>query len=276
VLASFAGGFAYGEDSWQELVARAEKALGAKDFDTAIKLAGQAIGEKPDEPAGLILRAKAFSAASRQQEAIADIDRLVNLMPKAAGLLEWRGSENFKLRQFEQAIADFDKECQIEPAREPWHWKRGLAYYYAGRFDKGRDQFERYHNQEDNDVENAVWRVMCMARMKDVGLAKAQEDVLLVRRDPRVPMMEVYRLFAGKARPDDVLAAIERDKPADEQLNARKFYGHLYLGLYHDMTGDRKQAAEHLKTAVKHRIDHFMWDVANVHLALSAPRKHEK
>jgi hypothetical protein len=38
------------------------------------------------------------------------------------------------------------------------------------------------------------------------------------------------------------------------------------VGLYYDVHGDPKRALEHLQEASeKHRIDHYMWDVARVH-----------
>ena len=107
-----------------------------------------------------------------------------------------------------------------------------------------------------------------MARMEQVGLAKAQHDILVVRRDSRVPMMEVYSLFSGKGKPDDVLQAIENGTPGKQEKNSRIFYGHLYLGLYFDMIGQSKAAEEHLKIAADHPIEHFMWDIAKLHLAI--------
>jgi lipoprotein NlpI len=256
------------QDVAGELDGRVAKALVEKNYDEAIQLATKAIAAEPDRPAGYALRATAYIAAGKSREAIADLDRLLAMNPGQPRLLEVRGTEKFKLRQFKEAIADFDQECKLDPARSPWHWKRGLAYYYAGQYDKGRDQFQAYHDREDNDVENAVWRVMCMARIKGVGLKKGQEEILVVRRDSRVPMMEAYALFAGKATPDDVQQAIKRGMPDDGELNRRMFYGNLYLGLYHDMVGERNRAVEHLKVAVKHPIEHFMWDIAKLHLAL--------
>jgi lipoprotein NlpI len=262
------------QDVVGDLETRAAKSLAEKKYDEAIQLATKMIAAEPDRSAGFALRAMAYIAAGKSREAIADLDRLLAKNPTQPRLLEIRGTEKFKLHKFDDAIADFDQECTLEPARSPWHWKRGLAYYYAGQYDKGRDQFQAYHNREDNDVENAVWRVMCMARMKDAGLKKAQQEILVVRRDPRVPMMEVYALFAGKARPDDVLAEIKRGTPDDGELHRRMFYGNLYLGLYHDMTGERQWAVEHLKVAVKHPIEHFMGDIAKLHLELlTADRK---
>jgi lipoprotein NlpI len=257
-----------------DLLSEASAAFDRKDYAQAIRLTSEAVAAGKDQPAVYALRAAAYIAADRPKEAIADLDRLLVLNPRQPRLLELRGTEKFKLRQFKGAIADFDQECRLEPAREPWHWKRGLAYYYAGQYDKGRDQFQQYHDREDSDVENAVWRVLCMARMPEVGLKKAQDEILVVRRDPRVPMMEVYALFAGKAKPSDVVTAIEQGRPDERERNTREFYGNLYLGLYFDMTGDVKRAAGHLKLAVAHPIEHFMGDIAKLHLdVLTKPQK---
>lgn len=256
------------QDNVSALDARALQALADKKHDEAIRLTSQAVAAEPDRAAGYALRARAYIAAGRSPEAIADLDRLLAMNPDQPRLLEIRGTENFKLKKFQEAIADFDRECKLDPARQPWHWKRGLAYYYAGQYEKGRDQFQAYHDHEDNDVENAVWRVMCMARIKRAGLQKAQEEILVVRRDSRVPMMEVYALFGGKATPEDVQQAIQRGAPDEQELHRRTFYGNLYLGLYYDMTGDRKRAVERLQSAVKHPIEHFMWDIAKLHLTI--------
>jgi lipoprotein NlpI len=261
------------QDAVDEFEVGVTKALGQRKFDEAIELANKVIAIEPDRPGAYALRATAYIAAGKSREAIADLDRLLAISPAQPRLLEVRGTEKFKLHMFDEAIADFDQECKLDPARSPWHWKRGLAYYYAGRYDKGREQFQAYHDREDNDVENAVWRVMCMARMKGVGLKKAQEEILVVRRDSRVPMMEAYAVFAGKARPEAVLQAMKRGSPDEQERNRRMFYGNLYLGLYHDMIGEREQAIEHLRVAVKHPIEHFMWDIAKLHLAITTAKK---
>jgi lipoprotein NlpI len=266
VLASSSVHPARAQEKTAQQIRRATEALGQKRYDQAIQFANEVIAADAEQPAGYALRANAYIAAGKSTEAIADLTRLLEFNPQQPRLLEIRGTEYFKLRRFKEAIADFDQECKLEPAREPWHWKRGLAYYYAGQYDQGRHQFQQYHDRDDNDVENAVWRVLCMARMKDVGLKKAQADILVVRRDPRVPMMEVYALFAGKAKPDDVLQAIHRGQPEQRERDSRVFYGNLYLGLYYDMIGDPKRSAEHLKVAVDHPIEHFMWDIARLHL----------
>lgn len=48
----------------------------------------------------------------------------------------------------------------------------------------------------------------------------------------------------------------------------RQFYAELYLGLLAEAQGDERQALAHLAAAEKHKIGHYMWDVARVHADL--------
>jgi len=252
---------------------RVKSAARKEYYEDIVKRATDAIAVDRNDHAAYRSRCMALIALGNSRAAIADVDYLLAVNAKQPSLLELRGTEKFKLGEFKEAIADFDRECELDARREPWHWKRGLAYYYAGQFARGRDQFQSYHDRDDHDVENAVWRVMCMARMKGVGLAKAQKDILVVQRDSRVPMMEVYALFAGKAEANDVLQAVEAGNPGLEERNGRIFYGNLYLGLYCDLTARPDAAIEHLKVAVDHPIEHFMWDIAKLHLGILRQQK---
>ncbi len=44
------------------------------------------------------------------------------------------------------------------------------------------------------DVEETVWRYLCLARLK--GVTQAQQQVLTVRNDPRPVMSCVYEFYA--------------------------------------------------------------------------------
>ena len=102
-----------------------------------------------------------------------------------------------------------------------------------------------------------------MARKDGVDAARA--DMLKIKRDLRVPMMEVYDLYRGALQPDDVLAAVKAGNPREGELNQRLFYAHLYLGLYYEVTGDVVKAKEHIDLARGRKIGHYMWNVADVH-----------
>lgn len=252
------------DKSADELRRQATQAAREGKRDDALRLAGEAIAAAPNDAEGYALRAGLYVAADDHRRAIADLDRLLQIDPNRADAFDQRGSQQFMLGNVDASIRDFDRYLQLKPDQEPWHWKRGISYYYAGRYAEGRKQFEGYQTVDDNDVENAVWRCLCMARAGD--LASARRDMLKIKQDPRVPMMQIYALFAGKATPEDVLAAARAGSPAADTLNARLFYAHLYLGLYYEVAGDAAGALQHLtKAAEEHKIGHYMWNVADVH-----------
>ncbi|NBW85328.1 MAG: hypothetical protein EBR23_00485 [Planctomycetia bacterium] len=102
-----------------------------------------------------------------------------------------------------ESVKAFDALVTAQPAAEPHLWQRGLALYYAGRFAAGRRQFELHRTVNPADVENATWHFACVAR--DQGADAAQAALLPVGADRRVPMREIYDLYAGRGSAAAVL-----------------------------------------------------------------------
>jgi lipoprotein NlpI len=239
------------------------EALDRGEGDKALALADKAVRVDPRDARSHHVRGLAHAWLRRHKDAVADFTKAIELDPKSADSHDQRGSEHFKLGDFARSLEDFDKAIVLDSERSAGHWRRGITCYYARRFDEGRKQFNAYEKVDTNDVENAVWHYLCNVPL--VGQEKARAALLKIGKDRRVPMMEVYELFKGKLKPDDVLKAARAGEPAEKALNSRLFYAHLYLGLYHESRGEAKEALRHLEAATEHRIGHYMWDVARVH-----------
>lgn len=161
-----------------------------------------------------------------------------------------------------ESVAAFDKLLELAPETKPQLWQRGLALYYAEKFQEGREQFEVHQTANSNDVENAAWHFLCVAKLE--GVEAARKHLIDINGDGRIPMKEVQQLFAGKGTAEAVLAAASEgsDKAQRNQL----CYAHLYLGLYYEATGDAAKAKEHIKLAAEdHAMQHYMGEVARVH-----------
>jgi lipoprotein NlpI len=261
-----------GAETADDRLDKAEAALGKGRAKEALELADEAVGQAPKSPRARYVRGLAHEALGQHTEAVADFDKALEFDAKLAEAYDHRGSERFKLGQVKESLADFDKYLELRPEAKNGHWKRGISLYYAGKFEEGRKQFEGYEKVDTNDVENAVWHYLCNAR--EVGVEKARAAMLKIGKDGRVPMMEVYALYAGKAKPDDVLAAARAGNPGKDDLKRRLFYAHLYLGLYYEAEGDKKKAREHITQAADdYRIGHYMGDVARVHRDLLKKEK---
>lgn len=211
----------------------------------------------------LLQQAAGASQRGESADAIAALTKVIAQQADNSTAYYLRGREHFRLGQAKESLADFDKHVQLSPAAESRQWERGISAYYAGEFAKGAKQFELYQTYHNQDVENSVWRYLCS--VPTVGVEKARESMLPIEQDARVPMMEIYDLYRGKLKPDDVLKAAESGNPSRESLNTRLFYAHLYIGLWHVAAGEDELAKKHLLAAEKHKIGHYMWDVAHVH-----------
>ena len=196
------------------------------------------------------------------------VDRLVRACE------DRRGGEQFKLGKIKESIDDFNTFIKSSPKDEAAHWRRGISFYYAGKYDEGAKQFVDGQIAYGTDVENAFWHYLCVARKESPE--KARKGILPIELsaggrfpDTRVPMKEIYDLIRAKGKPADVLAAVANAKLDAEDKNEATFYANLYLGLYYDADGNAEKSREHMTVAVeKHKISHYMWDVANVHLKL--------
>jgi lipoprotein NlpI len=234
------------------------------DTTNALATLGALLKEKPDDVRAWHLRAQMRAMTGDAEGAIADMGEAIQRNPKSPYLVEERGMLHFRRNDLDKALADFDRANELDPRMSPQNWQRGIALYYAGRFADGRRQFELHQTVNTDDVENAVWHFLCVAREKDPETARAR--LIPIEGDGRIPMREVHRLFAGKATPADVMKAAE-EAPADPKAKQRHlFYARLYLGLYYEATGDKTRAAEHIRAAAAAAPrDDYMGDVARVH-----------
>lgn len=207
--------------------------------------------------------------ASEQGRSSESVDLATNALarnPELAYAYYLRGREHFRLGKINESVADLEQYVRLRPDMEPRQWELGLSYYYAGQFAKGARQFELYQTYHDNDVENSVWRYLCIARTD--GTERARSTLMPIRNDPRIPMMAVYDMFRGEGSPAKVLEAARAGRPGPAQLEGRLFYAHLYIGLFLLAQGDGEGGKTHILAAERKRVRHYMWDVARYQASL--------
>ena len=170
-----------------------------------------------------------------------------------------RAVSEFSKGRISESVAAFDELARLAPREAPYLWQRGIALYYAGRYQDCRAQFESHRTVNADDVENAAWHFLCVARGDSPKAARTA--LLPVGPDPRIPMREIYEMFRGTTTADAVL------KAAGERPQGR-FYAHLYVGLYSEAIGDQARAREQIGLAAQpHFADAggYMHMVAVVH-----------
>ena len=172
-----------------------------------------------------------------------------------------RAIEDFRAGRVEQSLRGFDRVALLAPAEAPYLWQRGIAQYYSGKFRECRDMFVSHRTVNPDDVENAAWHFLCVARAESPEAARKQ--MLPVGPDARVPMREVYRMFKGELTQAQVMKAAGTDPSG-------QFFARLYIGLYLEATGNRDAGRAQIEIAADDRfaaVGGYMHDVARVHLS---------
>lgn len=172
-----------------------------------------------------------------------------------------RAVNDFHAGRIGESVAAFDQVAERAKDQRAQLWQRGIALYYAGRYKDCREQFELHRTVNPNDVENAAWHFLCVARAESPE--KARAALLPVGPDSRIPMREIYRMFRGQITPEQVIQAAGSAPEA-------QFYGHLYAGLYLEAIGEAKRSLEQIRIASEERFKAggYMHGVARVHLRL--------
>lgn len=167
--------------------------------------------------------------------------------------------DDFLAGRVAESVRGFDRVTKLAPDAAPQLWQRGIALYYVDRYADCRAQFESHRTVNPADVENAAWHFLCVARAESPQAARAA--LLPVGQDPRRPMPEIYEMFQGNRRPEDVIAAAGSEPRA-------QFYAALYVGLYFEGIGDAR-AREYITQAASDRFSSaggYMNRVARIHM----------
>src|SRR5206468_2769124 len=135
------------------------------------------------------------------------------------------------LKKASAALKKGDNEAGLKAADEAVKLdpKNATAWYLRG---EAKARF-RKHEEASKDFE------------------KARKALLAIGKDRRVPMMKIYDLIQGKAKPEEVIETAEKAKLDGEDKNEALFYANLYVGLNYEAEGNSKKALEHLTTAVE-------------------------
>ena len=80
---------------------------------------------------------------------------------------------DFARGRIDESVASFEQLVAVAPRVMPQLWQRGIALYYAGKFNDCRRQFEAHRTVNPDDVENAAWHFLCVARAESPARARA-------------------------------------------------------------------------------------------------------
>ncbi len=210
----------------------------------------------------------AISLAKAYTPSVDEEDDFKNILIK---LHQTRGEQRFKKADIQGSVDDFEFVVKKNPGQKAFHWQLGISYYYNKQYQEGKGLFQLHKTVNPNDVENAVWHFICNTQI--VGFEKAQAALIPIKHDSRVPMMDIYELFAGRLSLDKFFEKIPNYKKVDSPRTTSLMYTHQYLGLYFEALNKLEKAKEHTLLAAEHyhsyQRSHYMGDTVVTHLIVN-------
>ena len=116
------------------------QALLRKDYDKAIDHLTRAIDigdlSRANQALAYHYRGALYVKRERNDEAIQDLNRALELNPRLATAYSDRGIAHRRKGQYELAIADYGEAIRLWPEWHDWYVHRGLALSAIGRYDE--------------------------------------------------------------------------------------------------------------------------------------------
>jgi len=192
--------------------------------------ATQALAADPRNIDKIVALGTAQAGARQMREAIETFSRGLAAYPDNALLLRWRGHRYLSVRDFDKAMADFNRAASIDSMIYGIWYHRGIVRFVRGDFNGAADDFARALPLAPDPGELAGstdWRWMALARAGRADEARA----FLARRTDSLKTNVAYatrlRLYRGEIAPDAVITPADT---ADVQLATLAFgLGNWYL-----------------------------------------------
>lgn len=112
------------------------------EFDRKLEMASGRVGAQPNEPFNYRARAMIYADNNMMIEALADMDRAIELAPRHAGYRNDRGNLHFRKRDYPRALADYSESIKLNPQAPLPHAARGAVYRLEKRYDEAMTDFE--------------------------------------------------------------------------------------------------------------------------------------
>lgn len=160
----------------QQLIERADKAISAKNYSSALSLADQALRLEPKLPYAHFVKGRAYALQGQVDKGIAEFTQTLKMEQKFYPANAARASLLFKKKRYRDAIADFTMAIRLGPNAEiyaaranarvelgqfrsaipdatkaielnPKHWHayqlRGICYLNVGPYDKAAEDWKK-------------------------------------------------------------------------------------------------------------------------------------
>ncbi len=138
-----------------------------------------------------MLRTRGLYLLSRGKldEALADLDRSLDIEPDDAATHQARGMALFGLKKFDAALASFQKVLEIAPELRAARWYRARVFRETGDYASALAEWDQLLEKKPNDLAALAQRAEIHFETGDFPSALADAESILEMREHYVPAL---------------------------------------------------------------------------------------
>jgi tetratricopeptide (TPR) repeat protein len=238
----------------QKAEAHALRSAVQKDEAKQIEDLNAAVEQLPKKPQYLRVRGQYFYSKQKYNEALADIDKAVQLEADHAATHELRGLILLGLEKYDEAVASFDEAGKLEPSSALPYQHRGELYRQKGDLEKAAQQLSKALELSPDNVATLLVRAAVYYELKQTDKA-LQDCEQAIRVAPRIaqPYLMRAEILAASNRLDEAIKQLEellQLAPGNAQLLNR-------LGNFYILVGRPRKSIETLTLVIEQEPDDF-------------------
>ncbi|MDQ6612133.1 MAG: tetratricopeptide repeat protein [Gemmatimonadota bacterium] len=222
---------------------RAEKDTGA------VAHAAAALAADPRNVARIVALGVAQSGARQFQEAIVTFTNGMKIAPDSAILYRWRGHRYLSVREFDKAMADFNRGLQLDSNVYGIWYHLGVLKFLHGDFNGAAAAFKRAQPMAPNAGEAAgstdwLWMSLERAGRGPEAVAMLAQHADSLPTEPNYAYTKRLRMYRGEIAPSALFTPADT---ADVQVATLSFG----LGNWYMVKGDTVSAKAAFERAIK-------------------------
>ena len=227
----------------------AEGASSDKEFDRALGLLDQVIGEDPGIMEARQVRANIYLQLDRAEEAAEECKEALKIDPEYSAAIFTLAQAYKKLKKYDEAVAGFERAIELDPRDPKPHVNLGELYLDTKDLDKAIVHFEAAISI-DPEHSSMAHNLLGAALLDQKNLVRAEESLLkALELRPRIPDAH-YNLGLLYEEKGDLNRAMEEYKKEIE-IHPGAHPAHFNLALLYGKMGLLREQVRELREAIQ-------------------------
>lgn len=205
----------------------------------------------------LFRRGLLFDSVGLDGLAFFDFQRSLRIDPMLYQAYNSLGIHHTVRGEFIEAYEAFDAVLEMDPEYEFAYLNRGMALYYAGRYDLSAPDIQQYYENDPQDAYRLLWAYIAASKIDQTAALEdlAQRRALITKDQWSNNLVDFYLgNMTQKTLLDSVVVGIETRK----QMNERLCEAYFYLGKYYRALGQKSIATNFFKLALSTNVFEFV------------------